>query len=391
MQTITGTHMRALSSCHSTVALHVTLIRRRRTPIAPARVSYDASATFTDGRGEVGEATFADSRPRANVLDETAEFLQLELPRIFRTGEITTSRYAEDVVFEDPVTRFTDKNGYMIMVRALKTLFNVKFELHDVQATQPDQITTRWSMTMKVWELPWQPTLLFSGRSFYQVDPATGLILSHRDVWDSLDNNNYLSPEAVALVIRQLLQVQLTPDLEQPDYQLLKAMKDYEIRRYEPFIVAETALPAGETPASGSGFMDLAGYIFGGNSQSEKMEMTTPVYTRSPAASGRSTTSMQFPMESKFPDVDTLPEPNSNKVVKKQIPGRYVAAIRFSGLPFDWEVTGAERQLRQAVIRDGLQPAAGYSLARYNEPFVPPPLRRNEVLIDLVDCDWPMP
>lgn len=92
-----------------------------------------------------------------------------------------------------------------------------------------------------------------------------------------------------------------------------------------------------------------------------------------------------------FADVNTLPQPNSNKVVKKQIPGRYVAAIRFSGLPFDWEVTGAERRLRQALARDGLQTADGYNLARYNEPFVLPPLRRNEVLIDLVEFDWPMP
>lgn len=43
------------------------------------------------------------------------------------------------------------------------------------------------------------------------------------------------------------MQVQLTPDLEQPDYQLLRVMKDYEIRYYEPFIVAETALPVGES------------------------------------------------------------------------------------------------------------------------------------------------
>jgi hypothetical protein len=33
-------------------------------------------------------------------------------------------------------------------------------------------------------------------------------------------------------------------------------------------------------PAGGSGFTELAGYIFGGNSQGLKMEMTTPVFTR---------------------------------------------------------------------------------------------------------------
>lgn len=62
---------------------------------------------------------------------------------LFTPQEITASRYADNVVFEDPISRFTDKNGYMFMIQALKTLFNVTFDLHDVKATQPDQITTR--------------------------------------------------------------------------------------------------------------------------------------------------------------------------------------------------------------------------------------------------------
>jgi hypothetical protein len=49
----------------------------------------------------------------------------------------------------------------------------------------------------------------------------------------------------------------------------------------------------------------------------------------------------------------------------------------------------AERDLRGALLRDGLQPAIGYRLARYNDPFTPPFLRRNEVLIDLSDFEWP--
>jgi hypothetical protein len=30
-------------------------------------------------------------------------------------------------------------------------------------------LVCRWTMSLKAWELPWQPTLLFSGRSFYKV------------------------------------------------------------------------------------------------------------------------------------------------------------------------------------------------------------------------------
>lgn len=324
-----------------------------------------------------------------------AEFLRQELKTIFRTGEITASRYARGIVFEDPITRISDINAYQLMIRAIKTLFNVTFDLHDVTMTKPDEVTTTWTMSLKAWELPWQPTLLFSGRSFYKVDSG-GTIISHRDVWDSVDNNAFLSPEAVAEVLRQLLQLQITPDLETPAYTVLKATRDYELRRYQPYIVAETAMPSGSTPAGGAGFNDLAGYIFGGNSNQQSMEMTTPVFTRSPAqaaagegSSGSGEVTMQFVLEKKFADVDELPQPNSRKVRRKQLPGSFCAAARFSGFAFDWEVKDAERKLRSALAKAGLRAKPGYSLARYNEPWVPPPLRRNEVLLELVDFEWP--
>ncbi len=48
-----------------------------------------------------------------------------------------------------------------------------------------------------------------------------------------------------------------------------------------------------------------------------------------------------------------------------------------------------ERKLREALLRQGLDPAPGYVLARYNEPTVPPAVRRNEVLIELKGFQWP--
>ena len=59
--------------------------------------------------------------------------------------------------------------------------------------------------------------------------------------------------------------MQTTPDLEQPRYTVLRKAAEYEIRKYEGYMVAETGMPAGSNPAAGDGFNDLAGYIFGGN------------------------------------------------------------------------------------------------------------------------------
>lgn len=47
------------------------------------------------------------------------------------------------------------------------------------------------------------------------------------------------------------------------------------------------------------------------------------------------------------------------------------------------QVTEAVRSLRGALLLDGVKAEDGYKLARYNDPFTPPFLRRNEVLIRL--------
>lgn len=49
------------------------------------------------------------------------------------------------------------------------------------------------------------------------------------------------------------------------------------------------------------------------------------------------------------------------------------------------QVTTAERRLRAALLLDGLKPLPGYRLARYNDPFTLPAVRRNEILIKLED------
>lgn len=84
-----------------------------------------------------------------------------------------------------------------------------------------------------------------------------------------------------------------------------------------------------------------------------------------------------------------LPAPNDARVSRKTQPGYFCAAVRFPGWPLDHEVVQNEAALRTALRADGLMAQPGHLLARYNEPTVPPMLRRNEVLIKLDDFSWP--
>lgn len=62
-----------------------------------------------------------------------------------------------------------------------------------------------------------------------------------------------------------------------------------------------------------------------------------------------------------FPaDVQSLPAPLDSRVVTKELSPSFVAALRFGGIPLDFEVNGAEKRLREALLRDGLEPKTGY-------------------------------
>jgi len=285
----------------------------RRRPAATAATAATAGAAEMLGEssasGDGAPQALPDLRHREYVMRESASFLAADLDKLFRTGEITLSRYAKDIKFRDPVTKYDDLEGYLFMISTLRTLFNVGFQLHKCEVTGDATVTASWTMSMEFWLAPWKPVLTFTGRSIYGVDPDTGVVLSHTDEWDALARNSFPSMEGYQHVLKQFLDFQMTPALQGPTYQVLRKTAAYEVRRYEGYTVAEAPMAPGSGPAGSSGFTDLAGYIFGANKDGVNMEMTTPVLTAlAPGASGR----MQFVMERRFAgNAELLPEPRS--------------------------------------------------------------------------------
>ncbi|KHG01498.1 hypothetical protein F383_22765 [Gossypium arboreum] len=240
----------------------------------------------------------------------------------------------------------------------------------------PYEITTRWTMVMKFMPLPWKPELVFTGTSVMGINPNNGKFCSHVDFWDSIENNEYFSLEGLWDVFRQL-RVYKTPDLETPRYQILKRTANYEVRKYEPFIVVETI---GEKLSGSNGFNAVAGYIFGKNSTTEKIPMTTPVFTQA-LDPELSDVSIQIVLPSEK-DISSLPDPSQETVKLRKVEGEVAAALKFSGKPTEDVVREKEKALRSNLMKDGLKPRMGCMLARYNDPgrtwsFT----MRNEVLI----------
>ncbi|KAK4767122.1 hypothetical protein SAY86_014872 [Trapa natans] len=193
------------------------------------------------------------------------------------------------------------------------------------------------------------------------------------------------------------------PDLETVKFKVLSRKGVYEIRAVEAYYIAETIMPgrAGfDFNGASRSFNVLAEYLFGKNTAKEKMEMTTPVYTRKAQSDGEKmemTTpvitkkvvdqdkwKMSFVLPSKYGD--NLPLPKDSSVRIKEVPKKTVAVLAFSGFVTDEEVEQRELKLREALESDSefrVKPDISVEVAQYNPPFTLPFTRRNEIALEV--------
>lgn len=147
--------------------------------------------------------------PHAELMAEMTDFLQADLQHLFDGSGIDASKYERSMEFQDPLTRHTTLQGYLFNIQFLRRVFSPVFRLHGIKRTGPLQLTTRWTMDMRLAVVPplvpWDPTLVFTGVSILDVDPVSRKLCRHVDLWDSVHNNAFLSPEAVSDLFGQLL------------------------------------------------------------------------------------------------------------------------------------------------------------------------------------------
>lgn len=185
--------------------------------------------------------------------------------------------------------------------------------------------------------------------------------------------------------------------IEEPAYTVTEQSAPFELRTYQPKIVAEVVVSGSMDEASSMGFRLLANYIFGNNTAggggSEKIQMTAPVGMEpsSEKISMTAPVSMQesdgrwrvsFVMPSQY-TMETLPRPNNAAVTIREIPATRYAVIRFSGLTGAKKVANKTEDLQAWLAKKGLKPVGAPELARYNPPWILPFLRRNEIMVEV--------
>ena len=181
----------------------------------------------------------------------------------------------------------------------------------------------------------------------------------------------------------------------EPEYLVLRQLGDIEVRQYSAYAVAEVVVPGPADEAGNQAFPILAGYIFGKNKGERKLAMTAPVtqsavpvklemtapVTQTAAPEGFV---VQFVLPSGV-TVANAPEPLDARVHLRDVPPRRLAVIRYSGF---WSDSNYNKHLEtlQAALRAADLPWSGEPVySRYNAPFTPWFLRRNEIWLHLVD------
>lgn len=180
---------------------------------------------------------------------------------------------------------------------------------------------------------------------------------------------------------------------EEPKYKVLKVDGDIEVREYNVYCIVETFVPAPDfNDASNAGFRKLFQYITGNNrskkniemtapvtaSRSEKIEMTAPV-TSTKTSDGYV---IGFVMPEGFTS-ETTPTPNDSTLKIREVPARKIAVIRFSGRWSSSLMDEHEQELKQWISKNKYLPIGQTVIARYDPPFMPWFLRRNEIQIEI--------
>jgi hypothetical protein len=194
--------------------------------------------------------------------------------------------------------------------------------------------------------------------------------------------------------------------IEESKYKVLSSDGPYEIRHYEPVLIAEVTVSGDMDEASSKGFRLIADYIFGNNeapnsSFSEKISMTAPV-TVEPQSNKISMTApvtveplnegpnlqqaqqwrVNFFMPSKY-TLANIAKPKNEIVKLKELPSRHFLVLSYSGFNTQARV---QKKTDEAILwakEKSLNMMGMPQLSRYDPPWTLPMFRRNEIMIEI--------
>lgn len=183
-------------------------------------------------------------------------------------------------------------------------------------------------------------------------------------------------------------------DVEKPKYQATALTNEIELRSYDPMLVAMVQMSGSRKDAISEGFRVLADYIFGNNTLEQNISMTAPVEQQAgqkismtaPVQQQQRSNSwmISFVMPKQF-TLTTIPKPNNEMVKINEVPAQRFITIRFSGSNSDDNIRKNESALFNYITQNKINVTGEPKYAFYNPPWTLPFMRRNEIMVQLLD------
>ena len=179
--------------------------------------------------------------------------------------------------------------------------------------------------------------------------------------------------------------------IEEAAYKVVQKDSPFELRDYAPHILAETVVDGTLENAGNTAFSPLFRYISGANKSRGKVAMTAPVSQEQAAEKipmtapvGQQRVQNKWAISFMMPagsTLESLPVPTNPQVTLRQVPARRMAAVRYSGTWSEKRYLEHLQELEAWLQKKGLIKTGDPVWARYNPPFTPWFMRRNEILI----------
>jgi len=178
-----------------------------------------------------------------------------------------------------------------------------------------------------------------------------------------------------------------------PNYQVLNDYGQIQIRQYPALVAAETEVFADYKTGSSQAFQRLAGYIFGDNQKQQKISMTTPIIQKQQAETMAMTALviqqksgtawlMAFVLPKNY-SISTTSHPLDTSVSIKELPGKKVAVIQYSGSLSEQAIEEKSATLKSWLSNQNYKVMSPLHFDAYDPRWTLPFLRRNEIHIDI--------
>jgi hypothetical protein len=179
--------------------------------------------------------------------------------------------------------------------------------------------------------------------------------------------------------------------IKEPAHTVIEREEPFEVRNYQSYVVAETVVDGAFDRVGNEGFQRLFRYISGDNRGAKKIAMTAPVEQEAVSTK----IAMMAPVEQRrsggrwriafvLPASFTLasaPQPTDDRVVLAEVPSRQMAVVRYRGTWSEARYDEELGALQKFIAKRRLTAVGEPVFARYDPPFMPWFLRRNEIQI----------